>query len=152
MPEFVKPEFSELSYVKKLLENKNTMDWLGQTIPFPREEWQSFYEKYVEADPKDRYFRLIWCPGCGDYVGMISYFHCQKTGNHEMALLIDSARRMCGYGRSGLRELKKAARSTGISTLHARVPKTDTAWDFLERYDFEREGEDEKFYFELCRL
>jgi hypothetical protein len=35
MPELIKPERSELSFRRKMLENLHTMSWLGHTISFP---------------------------------------------------------------------------------------------------------------------
>ncbi len=152
MPEFVKPEISELSFVKKMLGNEHTMDWLGHTISFEKEHWSCFYRKYVDTDPKENFFRLIWCPGCNDFVGAAAYFHNRETGRHDLKLLIDSSRRFCGYGRWALNALKSAARENGISALACRVRKDNTAWDFLEEYGFSREKEDDSFCFEICQL
>lgn len=152
MPELIKPEMSELSFRKKMLENLHTMNWLGETIPFPKENWQDFYDSYVLADPSEKYYRLIYCPGCNDFVGSIAYAHNPETNRYEMELLIDAHRRLCGYGRWALGALKKAAKKSGIPSLWVRISKTNTAFEFLERHGFSRVCEDETSYLEFCEL
>ena len=152
MPELIKPERSELSFRRKMLENLHTMSWLGHTISFPKEKWDCFYQKTVMADPEERFYRLIYCPGCNDFVGSIAYMLNRETGRYEMELLIDASRRLCGYGRWALGALKSAAKKQGISSLWVRIAKTNTAFEFLEKYGFVRAEEDESSYLEFCEL
>lgn len=152
MAELIEPEKSELYFRKKMLGNPHTMDWLGKTIPFPEEEWQEFYDSYVHADPSQRFYRLIYCRSCNDFVGSVSYELNHETGRYEMKLLIDSGRRFCGYGRYALNAIKKAAKEAGIPSLWVRIDKSNTAYDFLERNGFSRACEDETSYIEFCEL
>ncbi|MBR3348774.1 MAG: GNAT family N-acetyltransferase [Solobacterium sp.] len=152
MPELIKPEMDELSFRKKMLENLHTMNWLGETIPFPKENWKDFYESHVLADPSEKYYRLIYCPGCNDFVGSIGYEFSRETNRYEMELLIDAGRRLCGYGRWALGALKNAAKNAGISSLAVRISKTNTAYEFLEKYGFSRKEEDGDSYLEVCEL
>lgn len=152
MPELIKPELSELSFVKKMLGNEHTMDWLGHTVPFEKEKWPCFYSRYVEADPKVNYFRLIWCSSCNDFVGAAAYMLNGETGRYEMKLLIDSPRRFCGYGRWALNALKNAARDNGIMSLVCRIREDNTASFFLEEYGFSAEKESDGFRLEICQL
>ena len=152
MPELIKPEYSELSYRRKLLSSERTMSWLGKTVEFPKEDWKDVYDRFVEADPSEKYYRLIYCPGCNDFVGSVSYELNQETNRYEMELLIDARRRLCGYGRWALGALKAAAKKSGITELWVRICKSNTAFEFLERYGFVRAEEDETSYLEYCRL
>lgn len=152
MPELIKPELSELSYRKKLLENQHTMNWLGRTIPFPKEDWNDFYLKFVEADPMESFYRLIYCPGCNDFVGSVSYERNPETGNYEMQLLIEANRRLCGYGRWALGAIKSVAQKHGLPALWVRISKSNSACEFLEKYGFTKAWEDEATYLEYCPL
>lgn len=152
MPELIKPEMDELSFRKRMLENLHTMNWLGETIPFPKEEWKDFYDSYVLADPSEKYYRLIYCPGCNDFVGAVSYALNSETNRYEMELLIEANRRLCGYGRWALGAIKSIAAKHGLPALWVRISKSNTAFDFLERYGFERVQEDESTYLEYCKL
>jgi GNAT superfamily N-acetyltransferase len=152
MPELIRPELNELSFLSKMLGSRRTMDWCGSTISFPKDKWADFYKEYVEADPKDKFFRLIYCPGCNDFVGAVCYQWNQEFSRYDLGLLIDAGKRFCGYGRWALEAIKKTAAKSGISSLWVTIQKNNTAIDFLEKYGFVKEKEDGEILLEYCEL
>lgn len=111
MPKLIRPEKDEMNVRKQLYKDA---DMSGQMLS----DW---YEKYVEKEDRDTMYRLIWCGGCGDYVGECGY--TLKDGRHYILLYIAKSRRRCGYGSSALELLKQEAEKNGIKKLYALSDK-----------------------------
>lgn len=59
----VKPAFDDLWFRKNLMADEETMSYnarWGGTIPFPEEEWESWYESWVRNPGASRYYRIKW--------------------------------------------------------------------------------------------
>ena len=58
----VKPAFDDLWFRKNLMADEETMSYnarWGGTIPFPEEEWESWYESWVRNPGASRYYRYL---------------------------------------------------------------------------------------------
>ncbi len=141
MARLIVPELNELNYRKKLLEHKGTMAFHHGTIPFPKEEWQEFYHEWVNQDQAQKYFAYIYCGGCEDFTGMVSYCYDEELKGHVIDVLIEKSRRRCGYGTSGIRLMKDVARQNQISRFIAPLPKDSEAIPFLEKNGFQKDHE-----------
>lgn len=141
MARLIVPELQEMKYRKILLENKGTMAFHNGTIPFPEEEWQGFYREWVGQDPSRKYFAYIYCGGCEDFTGMVSYRYDEDQDGHVIDVLVEKSRRRCGYGTSGIRLMKDIAKQNHISRFIAPLPKGSEAVPFLEKNGFQKDRE-----------
>ena len=66
------PSYEELKYTEELLSDEETMrfneKW-GGTVPFPKEKWQKFYDRFTE-DEQVHYFHIYNLEGV--FVGEVS--------------------------------------------------------------------------------
>ena len=73
----VKPAFDDLWFRKNLMADEETMSYnarWGGTIPFPEEEWESWYESWVRNPGASRYYRYLMNSE-NEYVGEIAYHY-----------------------------------------------------------------------------
>ena len=102
----VKPKFDELSYRQKWLTDEKTMAYnqkWGGTIPFPKEKWESWYERWI-INPDRKFYAYLYSEEEKDYVGEISYHYDDPYRHH-------------GYGKAGLRLLCDQARRMGYRSI-----------------------------------
>lgn len=139
MARLIIPELAEMKYRKKLLEHEGTMAFHHGTIPFPEEKWQEFYDQWVGQDPSDRYFAYIYCGGCEDFTGMVSYRYDENEKGHVVDVLVEKKRRHTGYGTSGIRLLQNVAKQQQISRFIAPVEKGNDAAAFFEHLGYKKD-------------
>lgn len=143
------PEKEELSFRKKLHESKKTMAFAHQTEEFPETEWDDFYQKHVQADPKDELYRLLFCDGCMAFTAETSWKKDPELNGYVLNILVKGDMRREGYGKESLRLMKGEAISHGIHTFYAKVaPDNTDAQKFLEHEGFQKikEGKDTLLY------
>ena len=143
MAKLIVPELQELNYRKKWLENANTMAFHHGIIPFPKEEWKDFYHEWVE-EPEDRYFAYIYCGGCEDFTGMVSYRYDEAQDGYVVDVLVDKSKRREGYGTSGIELMKEVAAENGIHRFVAPVEKGNDAAEFFEKTGFVKDRETDR--------
>lgn len=135
MPDFIKPDMEELGFRKELLSDRRTMDFGTGTIAFDEDEWESWYGKWVEGDPKKNYYRLIYCEGCGYFVGETGYERAED-GSACVHILIDVDLRDSGYGSAALKHIASVAMENGMDTLSAKMDKHSPYFRFMKRRGF----------------
>lgn len=144
MPLLIKPEYNELSYMKKLLENRKTMAFCKRIIPFEKSKWDDFFRNAVNADPLDKFCRFIFCRKCNDFTGLCGWKYNEHLSGYEAFFLIENSRRRCHYAHDSLSLLKEAASQLGIGTFYARIAEdNEPALSFCRDSGFERIGTDE---------
>lgn len=116
-----KPALEDLWFRKKLLEDPKTMSYnhaWGGIVPFPREKWDNWYEKWITHPGAERFYRYLFQEEAKQFVGEIAY-HLDASRNIYMAnLLILADCRGRGYGTEGLGLLCQAAKERGVTTLY----------------------------------
>ena len=115
------PTLSELWFREKFMGDPETMSYnhaWGGVIPFPREQWKSWYERWLVRHEDKRFYRYLKDAETGLFVGEIAY-HLDEGRNIWLADVIVAAEyRGRGFGREGLRLLCRAAAERGIETLY----------------------------------
>ena len=149
MAYLVKPERSELAYRKKLYDRQLTTSHQPASSLFPKEEWDRFYQAYVEADPKQAVYRYIFCPACNDFTGEVSWLYHPEKNRYEMQIMIASEMRREGYGRKGVRLLQQLASENKIGPLYAVVEKDNPAVGFFDHLGFHHEEEDHFYLYHI---
>lgn len=133
------PEKEELAFRQKLHESRNTMAFAHGTDAFPKSEWDSFYHKHVQADPKDELYRLLFCDGCMAFTAETSWKKDPDLNGYLLNILVKGDMRREGYGRETLRLMKGEAISHGIHSFYARTTSDNTdAEKFLEKEGFRK--------------
>lgn len=144
MPDFVKPDLDELAYRRKLLSNRRTMNFGTGTEDFDKNKWDSWYDTWIGSDPSDRYYRLIYCSGCGYFVGETGYERTED-GSALIHLLIGADNRESGYGSSGLKHIASVALENGMDTLSVRMHRSSPYFKYMKRRGFRPAAQDGEF-------
>ncbi|WP_051931602.1 GNAT family N-acetyltransferase [Clostridium sp. KNHs214] len=102
-----KPQFYELTYVKKLWANEETMKDVGGALDFSKEKWDSWYKKMVEPGDGRNFYCLIY-NNEHQSVGEVSfhrYDEINKTA--EFNIKIESKYRGRGYANEAMKLMLK---------------------------------------------
>ena len=135
MPEMIFPERDELKYRRKLLRDQATMEYAGGSVDFPEGQWDEWMEEWKDADPSEKYYALIFCDGCGYFVGENSYRKVdEKTA--ELTLLIEKSLRNEGYGGWALKTIGAEARKNGFDRLQIRIRRDHPDKKFFRKRGF----------------
>lgn len=111
------PELEELGFRQKLLSDPETMSYnagCGLDMPtyhndtgcidFPRENWDGWYARWVDAEPT-RFYAYLKDTESGDFLGEVSLYETDGPGIYEMGIVLHSSQRGKGYSREGIRLL-----------------------------------------------
>ncbi len=134
MPEFIRPELDELSVHQEMVQDRKTMDFFHRIIEFPRSQWSSFYEEWVDRDSHDAYYRLVYCPGCEDFVGEAGWV--KDDDSADLYLLVKANKREMGYGDATLKMLVEEAEKNGFSSMKFKVDSENPSVSFLKKRGF----------------
>ena len=137
-----KPQFEDLWFRRMMLEDEETMSYnhaWGGTIPWPKEEWGDWYDRWV-ANPKDgRLYRYVK-NSSGDFVGEIAYHYDADMQGFTANVIIFSKYRGRGYGGQALELLCAEARSKGITVLYDDMAIDNPAAALFLRHGFKEEA------------
>ncbi len=135
MPELLFPERDELDYLEKILTDERTMAFRGGTVAFPEEKRDGFLSEWQDDPQSGKYFRLIFCEGCGYFVGACAY---RKTAEDiaELYLLIEKDLREEGYGSWALKEIGRIAEEEGIRQFTVSVLEDTPYLKYLKKRGF----------------
>ena len=114
------PTLDELWFKEKLLADHQTMSYnhaYGGTIPFPREKWAAWYDRWIVHHENKRFYRYLTRDD-GTLVGEIAYHLDEERGITIADVIVHAKYRGRGYGRSGLNLLCQAAKRNGVTVLY----------------------------------
>lgn len=139
MPDLLIPEQEDLNYHDCLMKHGPTLHGIrivpGTDPTLWKEDWRN-------SERKDRIYRLIFCEGCGYYVGEAAYRKTEGT-EANLWLLIDGDLRREGYGAAVLKKLAKMACESGIRTFAVCVYADHPNLDFFRKRGFQETDESE---------
>jgi hypothetical protein len=81
MIDLYKPKVDELWFRESLMADEATMSYnraWGGTIPFPREKWQQWYQRWLEEAELLRYYRYLYDTDSKSFVGEIAYHYDEQ--------------------------------------------------------------------------
>jgi len=138
---FYKPHLEDLWFRQAMMADPETMSYnnaWGGTIPFPRENWEEWYDYWV-INPKDRFYRYITTGESRSFVGEAAY-HYDNDLNIYLADIIISARsRRHGYGKAGLEMLCEVAQKEKIPELYDNIAINNPGINLFLQCGFQEE-------------
>ena len=119
MLELYEPQVEDLWFKEKMMGDERTMSYnhaYGGTIPFPKEHWADWYERWIINHNGKRFYRYI---KDGDtFVGEAAYHFDGERQIYIADVIIYAPYRGKGYGRKGLLLLCETAKANGIKELY----------------------------------
>lgn len=118
MIELYKPKIEDLSFREKMLSDDQTMSYnhdYGGTISFPKERWESWYNRWILEPENRRFYRYI--RENDTFLGEVAYRYDEERRIYIADVIIYAPYRGNGYGRQGLLQLCEAAKCNGVCTL-----------------------------------
>lgn len=116
-----KPELEDLWFREELMGDPNTMSYnhaSGGTIPFPKEKWASWYQKWIVPEESKRYYRYLQNKETKQFVGEIAYYLDDSKQIYIADIIIYDKYRGQGYGTKGLNLLCEAAKDHHLTVLY----------------------------------
>ena len=119
MIELYKPLINDLWFKEQMLSDEATMSYnhaYGGTIPFPKECWANWYDKWITNHNGKRFYRYVKVDDT--FVGEVAYRLDEEREMHITDVIIYAPHRGKGYGRRALLLLCEAAKEAGIQELY----------------------------------
>ncbi len=141
----VTPKIDDLWFREELMADEETMSYnakWGGTIPFPKDEWEPWYEAWVRNPGAHRYYRYLMNSE-NEYVGEIAYHYDKARDIYICDVIILARYRNRGYGTEGIRQLCRAAKENGISVLHDDIAADNPSYQLFLKNGFEIEYQNE---------
>ena len=124
------PALDELWYRQQLMEDPKTMSYNKGCAPFegydsktgciafPKEEWQSWYEYFIDSEP-ERFYAYIVRLEDGTFLGEVNVHKNESAGWYETGIVLEAKYRGMGYAEEALRLLlKHAFEKIGADAIH----------------------------------
>jgi len=134
------PKLEDLWFRQKMMSDPATMSYnhaWGGVIPFPKEDWQDWYDYWIVNHDNKRYYRYLEIEG--NFVGEIAYHYDKKECIYIADIIVYAMYRGKGYGRMGLELLCKAAGENGIEFLYDDIAIDNPAITLFEKQGFTEE-------------
>jgi len=119
MIELYKPNLDDLHFKEKMLGDEQTMAYnhaYGGTIPFPKERWTYWYDRWITHHENKRFYRYIKADDT--FVGEAAYHFDDERRIYIADVIIYAPYRRKGYGRAALMLLCKSAKDNGVRELY----------------------------------
>ncbi len=140
------PAMEELRFREEMMNDEETMSYnrrWGGTIPFPPQQWEKWYRKWI-ANRDDKYF-YRYVQDDHEFVGEVAYHRDDEKGIFLADVLIYAPRRGKGYGKTALMLLCESAAKNGIKELHDSIAVGNPAIQLFLRCGFEEEYRTEEY-------
>ena len=119
MLELYTPMVEDLWFKEQMMSDEQTMSYnyaYGGTIPFPKDRWAEWYDRWIINHDGKRFYRYI--KENDVFVGEVAYhFDCKQQINIA-DVIVYAPYRGKGYGRKGLLLLCESAKANGIKELY----------------------------------
>ena len=118
MIEFYKPALEDLWFKETMLGDAQTMSYnhaYGGTIPFPKEKWAAWYDRWVIHHNNQRFYRYI--QENNTFLGEAAYHFDEERQIYIADVIVYAPHRGKGFGRQALLRLCESAKSNGVREL-----------------------------------
>lgn len=138
---FYKPHLEDLWFRQAMMADPETMSYnnaWGGTIPFPRENWEEWYDYWV-INPKDRFYRYITTGESRSFVGEAAYHYDNELNIYLADIIISARSRRHGYGKAGLEMLCEVAQKEKIPELYDNIAINNPGINLFLQCGFQEE-------------
>ena len=138
---FYKPHLEDLWFRQAMMADPETMSYnnaWGGTIPFPRENWEEWYDYWV-INPKDRFYRYITTGESRSFVGEAAYHYDNDLNIYLADIIIAARSRRHGYGKAGLEMLCEVAQKEKIPELYDNIAINNPGINLFLQCGFQEE-------------
>lgn len=153
MLQLYKPCVDELWFREQLLADPATMAYnhaWGGIIPFPRERWRTWYDQWMHADERERFYRYLLQTETNEFVGEAAYRI--EAGRHMVSIIISAKYRGRGFGTDALLLLCQAARERGLTMLYDSIAVDNPAVHLFLKNGFVLVSQNEEAFLVQKRL
>ena len=119
MLDLYEPHIEDLWFKEKMMGDEQTMAYnhaYGGTIPFPKEHWADWHDRWIINHNDKRFYRYI--KDRDTFVGEVAYHFDGERQIYIADVIIYAPYRGKGYGRKGLLLLCETAKANGIRELY----------------------------------
>ena len=138
---FYKPQLEDLWFRQAMMADPETMSYnnaWGGTIPFPRENWEEWYDYWV-VNPKNRFYRYITTGESRSFVGEAAYHYDNDLNIYLADIIITARSRRHGYGKAGLEMLCEVAQKEKIPELYDNIAINNPGINLFLQCGFQEE-------------
>jgi GNAT superfamily N-acetyltransferase len=139
MPDLMIPEDDELDFHEHMLENKSSVRNIRIIPGQDPAEWK---EHWQDEDTSDMCYRLVYCSGCGYFVGDTGYRRIDETVADLWLMVLGDMRRD-GYGSAVLKLMGKLAKKNGIEQFRVILQKDHPDLSFFTNRWFTAASQDD---------
>ena len=135
-----KPTLEDLWFREELLKDHRTMTFnhkWGGAISFPKEEWESWYNKWMNAPETQRYYRYLVNAETKEFIGEVAYHLDEEKVIHIASVIVKSDFRGYGYGSEALDLLVSEAKKNGVRVLYDTIALDNPAYFMFLRHGFQ---------------
>lgn len=146
MIELYRPTMDELVFRESLMADEKTMSYnhaWGGTIPFPKTEWEKWYNRWIEGSAFQRFYRYLYDAESKNLVGEVAYHYDEKMKIHICDVIVLAKYRNMGFGMAGIRLLCDAAKENGISMLYDDIAADNPSYKLFLKNGFEIDYQDD---------
>ena len=132
------PQVEDLWFTEKLMNDEETMSYnhaWGGTIPFPKEKWKVWYDKWMINHENKRYYRYV--KENNNFIGEIAYHFDDERKIYIAHVIIHAAYRGKGYGKAALMLLCEQAKSNGVTELYDDIAIDNPSVSLFVKCGFE---------------
>ncbi len=132
------PQVEDLWFKEKLMNDKETMSYnhaWGGTIPFPKEKWKVWYDKWMINHENKRYYRYV--KENDNFIGEIAYHFDDERKIYIADVIIHADYRGKGYGKESLLLLCDQAKENGVQELYDDIAIDNPSVSLFMKCGFE---------------
>ena len=119
MIKLYEPHIDDLWFKEQMLKDEQTMSYnraYGGTIPFPKECWADWYDRWLVNHNGKRFYRYV--TEDDTFIGEVAYHFDEERQMNITDVIIYAPYRGKGYGRKALMLLCQEAKEAGIQELY----------------------------------
>ena len=119
MIDFYTPTVEDLWFKETMLSDGQTMSYnhaYGGIVPFPKERWASWHDRWITNHAGKRFYRYI--REKGTFLGEAAYHFDEERQIYLADVIVYAPYRGKGYGRQALLQLCEAAKANGVQALY----------------------------------
>ena len=135
------PVLEDLWFRQEMMADTETMSYnqaWGGTIPFPKEEWHSWYDYWIVKHEGKRYYRYLR-DNAGHFIGELAYHYDNDRKLYLADIIVYAPYRKKGYGGIGLDLLCNAAKQNGVKLLYDDIAIDNPAITMFLQHGFREE-------------